>query len=687
MDVRILGVVEAVSGETVVALGARKQKAVLAMLAMEANTPVSADRIAEGLWGESLPPSAHKMVQLYIHQLRKVLRDTGADAEIVTRGRGYELVCGDDDVDVHRAERLLEAALAEGVPNGHAREALSLWGGPPLADVADEPFAAEPIRRCEELRLRAHELAIDADLARGRHAAVLSEVAALAAQHPLSEHLQVQHLLALYRCGHQAEALEAYVAVRRRIVDTVGAEPGPELRTVHEAILHHNEAIAAPADDASAASPRRRWAAAAAAVAVALLGAIAVIATRGAGPEPRLAENSAGLLDASGRHLRAVVPAGRGPQAIAVGGRSAWVANTLDGTVTRIDRGHDRRVSITVGAPPVALAFGAGSLWVSSGDGRTVAQVDPTTNRVAQRISVGGEPGALAVGQGAVWVALPREDVLARLDLAAGRVTRRIAAGSGPAAVAVGAGAVWVAAADSEQLVRIDPRSGTATAAIGVGQGPDAVAVGAGAVWVANGADGTVSRVDPGTGAVTATVRVGMRVSALAADAGGALAADDRGVIVRLDRRGRIVSRLATGAGVTGLTAGDAGAWVAAAAVPAGHRGGTLTAYGGGCGEAPCPVDPAFALQQTYGAVGLAYDGLVGYRRAPGVAGGEVVPALATALPAPTDGGRTYIFPLRPGIRFSDGRPLRAADVRFSLERSIRIGHELVPGLLHAIRG
>src|SRR3954452_22148473 len=129
MDVRILGVVEAVSGETVVALGARKQKAVLAMLAMEANTPVSADRIAEGLWGESLPPSAHKMVQLYIHQLRKVLRDTGADAEIVTRGRGYELVCGDDDVDVHRAERLLEAALAEAVPNGHAREALSLWRG------------------------------------------------------------------------------------------------------------------------------------------------------------------------------------------------------------------------------------------------------------------------------------------------------------------------------------------------------------------------------------------------------------------------------------------------------------------------------------------------------------------------------------------------------------------------------
>src|SRR3954468_9875275 len=146
MDVRILGVVEAVSGETVVALGARKQKAVLAMLAMEANTPVSADRIAEGLWGESLPPSAHKMVQLYIHQLRKVPRHPGADAEIVTRGRGYELVCGDDDVDVHRAERLLEAALAEAVPNGHAREALSLWRGGARAPRGPPAGAAPPTR-------------------------------------------------------------------------------------------------------------------------------------------------------------------------------------------------------------------------------------------------------------------------------------------------------------------------------------------------------------------------------------------------------------------------------------------------------------------------------------------------------------------------------------------------------------
>src|SRR5215218_11144129 len=156
MDVRLLGVVEAVSGEVAVPLGARKQRALFAMLAVEANTPVSADRLAEGLWGELPPPSAHKMVQLYVHQLRKALRDS--DVEIVTRGRGYELVCGADDVDLHRAERLIAAAVEEATPNGKARAALALWRGPALADLADEPFAAEPVRCCEELRLRAHEL-------------------------------------------------------------------------------------------------------------------------------------------------------------------------------------------------------------------------------------------------------------------------------------------------------------------------------------------------------------------------------------------------------------------------------------------------------------------------------------------------------------------------------------------------
>jgi DNA-binding SARP family transcriptional activator len=153
------------------------------MLGLEANRAVTADRLIEGLWGEQPPPSAAKMVQNYVWRLRKVLAgDDGA--EIITRGSAYELRIDRELVDACRLERLVsEAARASeaGTPNGAAREALALFRGKPLADVADEPFAAAEIRRLEELRLRAHELAIDADLAAGRHADVIGELEALVA--------------------------------------------------------------------------------------------------------------------------------------------------------------------------------------------------------------------------------------------------------------------------------------------------------------------------------------------------------------------------------------------------------------------------------------------------------------------------------------------------------------------------
>ncbi|HYZ27437.1 MAG TPA: ABC transporter substrate-binding protein [Thermoleophilaceae bacterium] len=685
MDVRILGVVAAHAGGQPVALGARKQRAVFAMLALEANTPVLADHIVEGLWGESLPPSAHKMVQVYVSQLRKALQ--GADAEIVTRGRAYELVCDPDDVDLHQARRLIAAALDEPTPNGHARAALALWRGPTLADVADEPFAAEAIRACEELRLRAHELAIDADLARGRHAVVLDELRTLAAEHPLRERLQAQYLLALYRCGQQAEALQAYPIARRRIVEAIGTEPGPELRRVHEAILHHADATP-PAAGGPVPVRRSRGRRGIAAVAMAAIGAVGgfVLTREHGGESPRLVEDTVAVLDGGALGVRAIERVGRGPEAVAVGAGSTWVANALDDTVTRIDHGH-RQVTIAVGAHPSVVAFGAGSLWVVSGDDGTVAQVDPTTNRVAQRIPVGGQPAGLTVGNGAVWVALPREQAVVRVDLSAGRVTRRIPVGGGPTAVAASDDAVWVVAEDSDQLVRIDPASGAVTASVGVGHGPNAVAVGVGAVWVANGADGTVSRVDPSAVAVVGTVSVGAEIVALAAGDRAVLAADGRGVVAQIDGpKVQVTARLATGAGVRAIVEDGDRFWVTAGVARERHRGGTLTTYAGGCG-APCPVDPGFPLDQTFGAVGLAYDGLVGYRRAPGVAGATVVPVLATAVPVPRDGGRTYAFTLRHGLRYADGRPVRASDVRSSLERSIRVGHELALGLFDGILG
>ena len=232
MQIRVLGPLEASIDDQPVAIGGAKQRAVLAMLGLEANRAVTADRLIEGLWGDDPPASAAKMVQNYVWRLRGVLADEGG-AEIVTRGRAYELRIDRELVDVCRLERLVSEAsraAAAGRPASAAREALALFRGDPLADVADEPFADAEIRRLEELRLAAAELAIEADLAAGRHHELVGEIDALLAENPLRERLHAQRMLALYRCGRQAEALEAYRHARSTLVEEIGVEPSAELR-------------------------------------------------------------------------------------------------------------------------------------------------------------------------------------------------------------------------------------------------------------------------------------------------------------------------------------------------------------------------------------------------------------------------------------------------------------------------
>jgi class 3 adenylate cyclase len=242
MDICLLGPIEARLGRRLVFLGTTKQRALLALLALHVNTRVSSNQLIEGLWGEQPPPSAHKMVQQYVSQLRRTLAAGGADADIVTRGRGYELRLGPDDLDIQRFERL----LAGGAP----REALALWRGPPLADVADEPFAPVEIRRLEEMRLAALELAIERDLAAGRHREVVAELDALVVEEPLRERLHAQRMLALYRSGRQADALDAFQQARAALVEQIGVEPGPELRRLHDAMLRQDPALDPPATDA-----------------------------------------------------------------------------------------------------------------------------------------------------------------------------------------------------------------------------------------------------------------------------------------------------------------------------------------------------------------------------------------------------------------------------------------------------
>lgn len=245
MQIHLLGPVEVSSNGGKVALGGPKPRALLAMLALDAGSIVSADRLIDGLWGEEPPATAAKMVQLYVSNLRKAMAAHGESDAIATHGRGYQLRLGRDRVDAGRFERLLA--------QGAAREALRLWRGPPLADVADEPFAAPEIRRLEELRASALEVAIDHDLDAGRHREVLPELEALLAQEPLRERLHAQRMLALYRAGRQAEALEAYRQARATLVEEIGVEPGPELRRLQEAILRQDPSLEPPGQEPAGA--------------------------------------------------------------------------------------------------------------------------------------------------------------------------------------------------------------------------------------------------------------------------------------------------------------------------------------------------------------------------------------------------------------------------------------------------
>jgi DNA-binding SARP family transcriptional activator len=245
MDFRILGPLEVRDGETTIPLAGGKQRAVLAILILNANETVSTDRLIEELWGERPPASAPKVIQNHVSQLRRAF----ADGLLMTQRAGYTLRLEPGTVDVVRFERLLEdgrRALAHGdaeKASALLREALSLWRGPPLADFIFESFAQPEIARLDERRLVALEERIEADLALGRHTDLVGELQGLVGEHPVRERLHCQLMLCLYRSGRQAEALEVYQDARKVLVEELGIEPGRPLRELHQAILQQDPAL------------------------------------------------------------------------------------------------------------------------------------------------------------------------------------------------------------------------------------------------------------------------------------------------------------------------------------------------------------------------------------------------------------------------------------------------------------
>ncbi|HZR92524.1 MAG TPA: AfsR/SARP family transcriptional regulator [Gaiellaceae bacterium] len=254
MDFGILGPLEVGDEGRILSLGGTRQRALLALLLLNANQVVSSARLIDELWGDDPPDSGTAALQVRVSQLRKALGAGGG--AIVTRAPGYVIHLGSDQLDLQRFERLLAEAdrdLRGGDPgqaSSKLGEALSLWRGAPLADLADEAFAQPAIARLEELRLVAQELRIEADLTLGRHNELVGELEALVAAHPLREGLCRQLMLALYRSGRQAEALEAYQTSRRTLVEELGIEPGPRLKDLERSVLRQDRSldlVAAPA--------------------------------------------------------------------------------------------------------------------------------------------------------------------------------------------------------------------------------------------------------------------------------------------------------------------------------------------------------------------------------------------------------------------------------------------------------
>jgi DNA-binding SARP family transcriptional activator len=259
VEFRILGPLEVRGSRGTISLSAEKPRTVLGTLLLHPNEVVSQSRLADELWGERKPPSAAKLVQTYIGKLRSAL----ASAVIATRPPGYLLQIAERELDATRFRRLVGEArhrMKAGAPSqaaGRYDEALRLWRGPALADVTFQSFALNEVERLEEERVVALMDRIDCELLLGQGAELVPELQTLVERYPLRERLRAQLMLALYRSGRQADALELYAVTRRMLRDEVGLEPSPRLQEMEREILRHDPRLEPPAAPPRRHEPRR----------------------------------------------------------------------------------------------------------------------------------------------------------------------------------------------------------------------------------------------------------------------------------------------------------------------------------------------------------------------------------------------------------------------------------------------
>jgi DNA-binding SARP family transcriptional activator/ABC-type transport system substrate-binding protein len=722
VEFHVLGPLEVLKEGQRVPLGGAKQRAALAMLLLHPNEVVSRDRLIDGLWGDEPPPSAAHTVEAYVSRLRAALNSDGEASRLVARAPGYLLRVERGELDLDRFKALSsEAGQAMSAGDAPAAasalcDALRLFRGAPLEDLAYAPFAQDEIGWLEELQTTALEQRIDADLACGRHAELIGELESLVARHRLRERFWAQLMLALYRSDRQGDALAAYERARRTLVEELGLEPGPTLAELQQRMLRHDPELA-PASDR---------------VAAATVSHPAASAGDAARPQPQVSHSGAGVVGREEREPRDALTRSRlRRRRVRVGvatGMAAILAAVLITVVLQDERSAgsaprpgvnflDARTGAVVGHLPVhitsMLEYVNGTFWELTGSETTasvsIRAIDARTHRTREEFpSPVEDVGYFVVDGDDLWVTDYRQPVLLRVDVRLGRVAQRIplahriaepreGSSYGAKKLVVADGSIWVGR--TGEVVQVDPNAGKVVRRFPLPY-QWGMAVGEGKVWVVT-KDG-VTWIDPRTHELGPTTPIGGADDVIAG-AGFAWATDELGTVYKIGLDGRLLATYRTSQGVVGDTKldldegtvwegnestgtvtaidavsgrrrtyrfphaiGDLAAGAGVVAVPLSTEPSMDQVFAGVTGKVARfiwpshttdPGDPAIAdirLNPWMAQMERATCAmLLNYQDAAGPRVSQLEPELAASMPKISADGRTYRFTLRSGYRFA----------------------------------
>jgi ABC-type transport system substrate-binding protein/DNA-binding SARP family transcriptional activator/DNA-binding beta-propeller fold protein YncE len=660
----------------------------------EQGRPVPRDELAEALWGENLPATWDKALSVLVSKLRVLLAEHGIDGSTALTGAFgcYRLELPEGSwIDVLAAASAVEEA-EEAIASGDLERAKA--AAAVAASLVREPFlpaeegawVEQKRRELTEVRLRALDVLVDASLRSDEPQQAAKWAEQAVTLEPFRESGYRRLMEAHIAAGNRAEALRVYERCRRLLADELGAYPSPETESTYRGLLETPAAAAVgaslepterlePKPPARRSPSRKQVVVAAALVALAAGLAAGIVATRSGATHTAVAANSIVALRQSGS-IAATVPVGARPVAITSGAGSLWVANFDDQTVTRVDLASRRAVrAISIGAAPTGLAATSSAVWVTDGGG-DLSKIDPSYNQLSgtKRLAAAtaGFYGASAPRPtlsafGSIWVVDP-DGYVSRVDRGSLRRVASVDVGNDPSAIAAGAGSVWVANNSDGTVIRIDPKT-LLTTTIPVGHGPTGVALNSEGAWIANAGDDTVVRLNTETNAVVGTTRVGDGPIALLATPNAVWVANREGTVMRLDpRSGKVNKVVRVGGSPDALVSAGGRVWVAVApAPPPQPRTGGVARLT--LGQDLSSYDPA--LTSVPPLLYATCANLVSYPDRPMPEGSRIVPEVAEAVPAPTDGGKTYTFRIRPGFRFSppSNEAVTAATFKSTIER------------------